>query len=263
LPLVEKNVIYRGSDAATDDEYLRTWCTLDLYLPPAPTEGFPLIVWFHGGGLVGGDRQADSRLAPRLEEHGIAFANADYRVNPQVKYPAYLEDAAQAVAWSVCEGIRRGANPGAIFVGGHSAGGYLAAMLAMDTHFLTDAGLAPEAIAGFIAVSGQMVTHFTIREERGFRREAVIADDAAPLYYVRQEAPPLLLLVGDADMAARVEENQLFAASMTGVAGNKTTHLLVVPDRDHGTVCEKLLLPGDPGGQELLSFLQKYTKNSS
>jgi len=103
------------------------------------------------------------------------------------------------------------------------------------------------------------MTHYTIREERGLPRERVIADDAAPIHHCRKVAPPLLLLAADNDMESRLEEVKLFHAVMTKVAGNKTTDLLVVPDRTHNSINDKLLTPGDPAGEAVLAFVQKWT----
>ena len=134
-----------------------------------------MIVWFHGGGLTGGSKSStgDVALARRFVEKGIAVAQVEYRFSPKVKYPTYLQDAAKAVSWIVAEAPTRGLNPKAIFVGGHSAGGYISAMLALDERLLKGAGVAPGAVAGFIPVSGQMMTHFTVRSERGQLGRAV------------------------------------------------------------------------------------------
>jgi len=254
-PRLEKDIPYR-SDA--DDQYARDQCKLDLYLPTEPASGFPLMVWFHGGGLTSGTRSHDMAVFKRLNDRGIAVASIGYRLSPKVKYPTYLQDAAKAVAWCMTEGVKRGADPKKIFVSGHSAGGYITTMLAMDERLLKDAGVPVGSIAGYIPISGQMLTHYTIREERGIQKQHLIADDAAPVYHVRKDAPPMLILVGDKDMAMRVEENQLFVSAMKDGQKNQTTSLLVVKDRDHGTICSKLLTPGDEGGEALLAFVAKH-----
>jgi acetyl esterase/lipase len=253
----EMDIMYRPD---TGDEAARRLCRLDLHLPES-AEPCPLLVWFHGGGLTEGSRRAmpDRVVAERFVAQGVAVAMADYRLSPQVQYPVYLEDAARAVAWAVAEGPKRGINPRAVFVGGHSAGGYVAAMLAMDEHLLRDAGVPAGSVAGYLPVSGQMLTHHTVRAERGLSRETVMADEASPIFHARKTAPPMLLLVGDDDMAARLDETRLFVSVMTEIAGNATTSMLVVPERNHTTVCEKLLAPGDPGGAAMLAFIRQWT----
>ena len=254
---VQKDIPYLSGDEA-NDPYVQEKCKLDLYLPAKPANGFPLLVWFHGGGLTRGCRNP-CPIAEILAGRGIAVASADYRLNPQVKYPVYLQDAAKAVACAIREAVKKGANPKAVFVSGHSAGAYLATMLVMDPHYLRDAGVPEGSIAGCIAVSGQMVTHFTVRAERGIPEEKIVVDEAAPLFHVRKDAPPLLLLVGAQDLPPRLPENQLFATVMTTLAKNETTTLLVVPDRTHLSLAEKLLAEGDIGGPAMLEFIKKWT----
>lgn len=237
------------------DDHARTTCRLDLHLPAQPATNFPLLVWFHGGGLIAGSRDTERAMVERFVAHGIAVANVDYRLAPQVKFPVYIEDAARAVAWATTAGVEAGADPRRIFVSGHSAGGYLTAMLAMDPQYLQAAGVKPDAVAGYIPVSGQMLTHAQVRAERGLSPTSLIADAASPLYHLRADAPPLLLLVGDDDLAARLEENRLFAAALSGLAQNKTVACHIIPDRNHDTIVQHLLTPSDPAGQLMLKFI--------
>jgi acetyl esterase/lipase len=257
--MIQKDILYR-SDPGADNEYARQQCRLDLYVPARPARGYPLLVWFHGGGLTGGSRHEADAAAARFAGEGIGFANADYRLGPKVRFPVYIEDAAHAVAWAVTEGVKRGADPNAIFVGGHSAGAYVASMLAMAGQYLRAANVPDGRVAGYMPISGQFVTHFQVKAERGISRECLAVDDAAPLYYVRKQAPPMLLLVGDQDLAARREEAALFTAAMTGIAANDTTSLLVLPGRNHSTVHERLLTPGDAGGPAMLAFIRRHSR---
>ena len=121
--------------AATD--YERAWCKLDLYLPK-DRQGFATIVWFHGGGLRNGDKGGDIAVgfAKRFSSVGIAVASVNYRLSPQAKFPAYIEDAAAAVAFVHKEIVSYGGSDKLIFVSGHSAGGYLTSMIGMDARYL-------------------------------------------------------------------------------------------------------------------------------
>ncbi len=256
---VENDIPYLPA-ATINDKYAQDTCKLDLYLPANAQPGFPLLIWFHGGGLQEGSRKDDITVARRFAENGVGFITADYRLSPRVKYPVYIQDAANAIAWAINEGVKRGAAPKAIFIGGHSAGGYVAALLAMDEKYLKDAGVAPNSIAGYLPVSGQLITHSTVRQERGLSRSTILADEASPLYHIHRDIQPMLLLVGDKDMAGRLEETQLFTTALTSIAKNKTTSMQVIASRTHVTIYTRLFTPGDVAGPAMLEFIKKWSK---
>jgi len=243
------NLPYKAEAAA--DDYERERPRLDLYLPGGT--GFPSIVWFHGGGLVGGNKDGAMSIGRSFAEEGIAVAAANYRLSPKVKFPAYVEDAAAAVAWVRATIGGHGGASNRVFVGGASAGGYLTSMIAMDASYLRRHGLDPSALAGFVPVSGQMVTHFTVRAERGLGTNAIVADAAAPIHFTRPDGPPMLVIMGDRDWPGRLEENQYFVA-LQKIAGNRRVDLLVVPDRTHGTICGNIKLPDDPSREAIRRF---------
>ncbi len=209
---------------------MKTQCRLDLYHPAQQT-GYTTVVWFHGGGLSAGSRF----VPPQLKEQGIAVVAVGYRLHPAVKCPAYIEDAAAAVAWTFKNISRFGGNPDRIYVSGHSAGGYLTAMVGLDKRWLAKHGIDANRIAGLIPFSGHMITHMTIRKERGISDKQPIVDEFAPLFHVRPDAPPLVLLLGDREleMLGRYEENA-YMARMMKVAGHKNTTLYEFQGFDHG-----------------------------
>jgi hypothetical protein len=125
----------------------------------------------------------------------------------------------------------------------------------MDAHYLSDAGVQPSEIAGFIPVSGQVMTHYTVRAERGIGKFNATADDAAPVYFTRKDTQPFLVLYGDHDMPARAEENAYFVALMKG-AGNNVTEGHQIADRTHGSIVSKMVTEGDPGRVALLEFIR-------
>ena len=258
------DVPYKAGDNLTD--YERERCRLDVYLPQGKKD-FPTLVWFHGGGLKAGDKSSlqsgdsvkSESIAFSLAENGIAVVVPNYRLSPKATYPAYIQDAAAAVLWAKQQMPKHGGNSKALFVGGHSAGGYLTLMLAMDVHYLKDIGIAPKDIAGIIPVSGQTMTHYTVREERGIGKHTITADEAAPVHFIRADTPPSLVMYADNDMAARAEENMYFVELMKD-AGNKGIQGLLVRDRTHGTIASELANPNDPGRKVIVEFINKYSK---
>ena len=248
------DIAYKTGDALSD--YERERCKLDVHLP-AEGRDFATLVWFHGGGLTAGskDSKETTKIVRGLTEAGLAVVVPNYRLSPKAAYPAYIQDAAAACAWARAHIAEHGGNPGKLYIAGHSAGGYLALMLGMDEHYLTDAGLPLSQISGFIPISGQTMTHYTVRGERGGAKLAITADDAAPVHFARKDTRPFLVLYADHDMAARAEENAYFVALMKG-AGNKQITGQLISDRTHGSIAFKMEEAGDPARQAIVDFVK-------
>jgi acetyl esterase/lipase len=228
----ESNLLYRSNGELTD--YMRECCRLDLYRPLG-INGFATVVWFHGGGLTGGNRE----IPKQLQGKGIAVVAVNYRLSPKVTAPAYIEDAAAAVAWTFRNIAEYGGATNRIFVSGHSAGGYLTSMVGLDKRWLAAEGIDANAIAGLIPFSGHAITHFTVRAERGIPGTQPIVDDLAPLYHVRKDAPPLLLITGDRnlEMLGRYEENA-YLWRMMNVVGHPNSELCELDGFNHGQMPE-------------------------
>lgn len=248
------NLDYRQSSGST--EYEQERCKLDLYLP-AGTNQFATLLWFHGGGLENGtkDEPFTRDIARSLAQSGVAVAAANYRLSPKVKFPAYVEDAAAAFAWVRSQIPQHGGDASRVFIGGHSAGGYLTLMVGMDPQFLAARGLKLSDIAGLIPVSGQTMTHYTVRTERGLPKSVILADAAAPVHHATQDLPPMLLLYADKDLPARLEENTYLAAALKA-AGHKQVSQQLITNRDHGTVAKFIKDEGDPARAALLAFIE-------
>ena len=174
-----------------------------------------------------------------LMNRGFAVVAVNYRLSPKAKNPAYIEDAAAAVAWTFNHIEEYGGSKDKIFVSGHSAGGYLALILAMDKKYMEAYGADADKVAAYLPVSGQTVTHFTIRKERGLPNGIPIIDEYAPVNRVRKDTPPVVLITGDRnlEMADRWEENALFASVAKNI-GNKKVTLHELQGFNHGTVLE-------------------------
>ncbi|QDV24577.1 alpha/beta hydrolase [Aureliella helgolandensis] len=243
------DVFYRES--LSSDDYARERCHLDLYYP-THVEQFPTVVWFHGGGLTGGGRS----VPQRLREKGIAVVAVDYRLGPKVKAPVYIEDAAAAVAWTFDNIAQYGGSPERIFVSGHSAGGYLTSMVGLDKQWLSAHDIDADQLAGLIPFSGQVITHFTVRKEQGIGANQPTIDRFAPLFHVRSDSPPMLIISGDREleMRGRYEENAYFWRMMQ-VVGHPDTRLLELDGYDHSGMA-------DPAYPLLLKFISRISKES-
>jgi acetyl esterase/lipase len=231
---MEENILYRSGDLT---EYMNERCRLDIYYPENLPD-FPTVVWFHGGGLSSGNKY----LPAPLQAQGFAIVAVNYRLSPQVNSPAYIEDAAAAVAWVFKNIEQYGGNPDFIFVSGHSAGGYLAAMVGLDKRWLEAHNAEANQLAGILPCSGQTVTHSTVREEKNIPSTRSVVDEFAPAYHARQDAPPLVLITGDRDldMLARYEENA-YLARMMQMADHQKTLLFELGGFDHITMHDPAL----------------------
>jgi acetyl esterase/lipase len=133
---------------------------LDVYQPlptttlKMPPKGWPVVVFFYGGSWNRGDRADYRFVGEALAARGMIAVLADYRLYPQVRYPEFLRDCALAVAWARREAARYSGDSGRLYVMGHSAGGYNAAMIALDARWLQEQGLTPAILKGWIGLAG-------------------------------------------------------------------------------------------------------------
>ena len=230
----KQNIHYYSDSINKSDSYINERCVLDVYYPKNK-KAYATVVWFHGGGLTGGSKE----LPAALKEKGICIVGVNYRLYPKAKAPEYIEDAAAAVSWVFHNITALGGDSSLIFVSGHSAGGYLTAMIGLDKSWLNKYNIDANRIAGLIPFSGQMITHFMVRQERGISDKQPVVDNLAPLYYVHPDAPPLLLITGDRELEllGRYEENA-YMMRMMKVSGHKKTKLYELDGYDHGGMAE-------------------------
>src|SRR5690606_8832312 len=202
---VVENMGYRGDDAG--DAYAKERCVLDIYYPENKKD-FPTVVWFHGGGITGGQKF----IPNELKEKGLAVVAVNYRLSPKVKAPVYIDDAAAAIAWTFKHIADYGGDPTKIIVSGHSAGGYLVAMVGLDTSWLRQYREDSLKLVGIVDFRWHALTPMPVRAEQGIKGTQPMIDEYAPLYHVRNDAPPLMLISGDREMEmlGRDEENAYF-----------------------------------------------------
>jgi len=258
-----KNISYYDSPDRDDNKHL-----LDLYLP-AEGRDFPVFIFIHGGSWRFGDK--DNPLYPheeigkRFARRGVAAVVASYRLAPRYKFPAQAEDVARVVRWTYENVASYGGDPERIILGGHSAGGHLAALVALDERYLAAEGVPPTAVAGAVGISGVYDLDLANEDASWFSRwfvgRAVFGDDfavlreASPINYVRPDAPPFLLLQGDGDPEHIRHQLPPMAAALLAAGAEVETAEVV--GRNHYTIVTNLGKDDDLATALIFDFISR------
>lgn len=210
--------------------YAKERCKLDVYYPTDNTE-VPVVVWFHGGGIEGGNKYIDTELL----DAGYTVIAVNYRLLPKATIDEVLDDAAAAVAWAFANAEKYNGSKKKIFVAGHSAGGYMLDLIGLDKHYLAKYGIDADDIAGLFPFSGQVITHYNIRKQQNIGPLQPTIDQYAPLTHIRKDAPPIIIISGDRELElyGRYEE-QAYFWRMLKLVGHKDATLYEMQGFNHG-----------------------------
>jgi len=212
------------------DQYSKERLKLDVYYTEGVTDA-PVVIWFHGGGLTGGNKF----IPNELKGEGYVVIAPNYRLTPHVDVEDCIDDAAEAVAWVFANIRKYGGDSSKVFVTGHSAGGFLTSMVGLDKSRLAKYGVDADSIAALIPYSGQVITHFSDRKKMGIDPLTPYIDRNAPLFHVRKNAPPYIIITGDAEeeLYGRYEEN-LYMWRMMKLTGHPYVKIYKLDGFDHG-----------------------------
>jgi hypothetical protein len=191
-------------------------CSLDMYLPDTDSP-CPVFIFFHGGGLEGGSKDV-SEDYKNLSFQKIALVSVEYRMYPDARFPEFIEDAAKAINFVKTYGETNNLF-NKIFVGGSSAGAYLAMMNYFDSRYLGKYGIEPDSITGWIFDSGQPTVHYNVLRERGLDYRLVRIDEAAAIFFIDHDIDSscqstLLFIVAENDIPNRLEQTKLLLKTM-------------------------------------------------
>lgn len=200
---------------------------LEMFVPQGATGTLPIVLFIHGGGWANGDPHDYHFIARTLCAQGYAVVLAGYRLYPQARFPAMLEDGAGALRWVHDNAAKHGGDPARMALMGHSAGAYNVAMITLDPQWLKRVGLDDRAIRGTVALAGPF-------DFLPFDTDATInsfgqAPDPAltqPITFVRADAPPMLLVTGGADTRVKPRNSKALAQRLTA-AGVPSTPVLL------------------------------------
>jgi acetyl esterase/lipase len=215
---------------------------LDAYLPAAGASRAPVVLFFYGGAWRSGDRADYLFVGEALASRGIVALVADYRLYPEVRFPAFVADAALAAAWAVTHAAQFGADPGRLLVMGHSAGAYNAAMIALDRSYLAAADADPAAIRGLIGLAGPYdflpLSSPLLRAIFGYPETSPATQ---PIHFVRPDAPPALLLTARHDRVVDPGNSARLAARLRAAGAEAQT--ATYDHLDHRTLIGALAAP--------------------
>jgi acetyl esterase/lipase len=198
---------------------------LDIYVPTTHSEPYPVVLFFFGGSWKSGDRADYRFVGEALASRGILAVIADYRLYPQVRYPEFVQDSAGAAAWVVANVRTYGGDATRMYVMGHSAGAYNAAMLALDPRWLKQVGIASQPFRGFIGLAGPY--DFLPIENPDVRPVFFYPNsppDSQPVVYAGSGSPRSFLGAPESDLIVNPERNSLELADRLAAAGVAVTY---------------------------------------
>jgi acetyl esterase/lipase len=211
---------------------------LDVY-QPVDAKSAPIVLFVHGGGWSGGDKMEFGWVGEQLAREGILVAVVNYRLSPAVQHPAHVQDVAKAIAWMERNAAAYGGDPRRLTVVGHSAGGHLAALVALDPTYLQAEGYPTTVVRSVVGIAGAGYdldayyanTPLVPMLMSAFGQDPTRWATAAPVRYVQPAAPPFYLAHGLTDASAPVSSTQTFAAALT--RDGVPTKLELLPNEDH------------------------------
>jgi acetyl esterase/lipase len=233
---------------------------LDVYVP-ASAANAPVVISIHGGGLRAGDKSQQTFVGQRFASAGNVTVVVNHRLSPAVMHPAHIEDIAAAVAWVKRNIAQYGGDPGKLFVIGHSAGAYLAALLVLDPRYLAAHGLTPRDIRGVVPVSGFFFVDrpgvAPDRPKDTWGIDANVWKAASPATYVNRDVPPMLLLYADGDDGWRRNQQHEFLTTL-GAAGQREIEVRMIKGRTHNTVWSEMAKGDEETSRAILQFVTRY-----
>jgi len=225
---------------------------LDLYLPNRSF--FPVVVFVHGGAWVSGDKAFYSHLGNFFAKNGIGAVVINYRLSPQVRLPAPVQDVARAFAWTHRHIAAHGGDPDRLFLCGHSAGGHLVSLIATDESYLRAERLSLEHIRAVISISGIYAIHWNVAL---YRVGAIFRDvgkrAASPFWNVKPGCPQFLISYAEKEVWTLAGQAVRFHKRL--LANQGRSRLVKASGDNHRSIIDNLVLPSSELGREILDFV--------
>ena len=204
---------------------------LDLYLPSAPVSSAPVLIFLHGGSWTHGYKEWMGFMALALVDLPAVFIAANYRLAPAHRFPAQLEDTLTLLGWAQAHTAQHGGDPSRVFIGGHSAGGHLAALACLRRDLWLRHGLGEAVVRACFPVSTTFDYRGIAEDAGSFLARPDDAAAASPVAYVEGNRVPFLVAWGSADFerARRTSRDMVAALTKTGAL----TRNMEIPRADH------------------------------
>lgn len=256
--IVTKDIDYIPDSVYDEDKDL-----LDIYMPEGKKD-VPCIVYIHGGALLEGNKSLGEDIGNKVAESGIGLISVNYRLSPEFQHPTHLNDVAAATAWVINNIAAYGGNPDKVYIGGHSAGGYLAALVAIDFSVMQAHNIMDSKIAGAILISPFLFVEETakVRIESDSIYKTIWGNTpkkwqaASVTPHILPNRDNILLIYADGDDDWRKEQNERFATAMTDI-GNLRIFTNEVSDRNHMSLISAILDNDDMIANLIIDFVLK------
>lgn len=247
---VATNLVYYNGPGFNPQKHV-----LDIF-SPKDLPNAPVLFFIHGGGWRSGDKSIYPFFGRTFAQQGFVTVVISYRLTPEVQHPGHIQDVARAFAWVYKNISQYGGNPNQIFVAGHSAGGHLAALLALNKKYLQAEGLSTDLIKGVSPVSGVYNITALAGFNDVFTSDPETRRDASPVAQVSDKQPPFLLIYAQNDLptldAQAVELSKLLQQKSTEA---KT---LLVPNKDHISIIGSIGIPNDLTTESIAKFVREH-----
>ncbi len=223
---------------------------LDVFVPKG-RKNFAVFFFVHGGAWRTGDRSRYAALGNRFAREGLGVVIPSYRLSPASLHPAHIEDVAAAFAWTAKNIAGHGGDATRIYIGGHSAGGHLSALLALDPRYLERHGLSSKNIRGVIPMSGVYEVDLLVNV---FGADAEVRRQASPMQHVKAPAPPFIVTYCQWDYPFLPAQAKAFHAALRK-AGVRS-ELVYVPGESHISEIVNIVKDGDLTARTVLRFVK-------
>lgn len=248
----------RGYTVATNQPFdPENGLRLDIYTPDG-AERAPVVVFFYGGRWSEGSKDDYKFVGQALASRGFVAVLADYRLYPSVRFPAFVEDGAKAVAWARQRIDGFGGDPQKMFVMGHSAGAHIAAMLALNPTYLEAAGVSRDQLKGMVGLAGPYdFLPITAPDLRDLFGPPETFQKSQPIFFADGRNPPLLLVHGEDDEAVWVKNTRNLAKAVAQAGGAVET--VIYPEMSHRFIVATLAAPLR-GQSDVLDTVAEFIK---